>query len=180
MKYWVGTGLFISAAVFASFAQARRKQVSGARQEADRRGLNVDEKLDPSSMAAFGEIMTPIVLFALAYVAMKTTFAYYMFDNGQYLSMFDLVGFYAVLIGYGFWLKTKCTYRMPDADLVTVARELAQPSATSLSTKEATATAAKRMPERHFTVGENDIGIDHRPLVAILAVRGAQPQFGLE
>jgi hypothetical protein len=174
MKYWVGTGLFISAAVFASFAQARRKQVSGARQEADRRGLNVDEKLDPNSMAAFGEIMTPIVLFALAYVAIKTTFAYYMFDNGHYLSMFDLVGFYAVLIGYGFWLKTKCTYRMPDAAVLPIAsgraRFLTAPVARAAERK-----LARRPIDRDF-----DHDIDHRPLVAILAVRGAQPQFGLE
>ncbi len=175
MKYWIGAVLFVYAAVFAHFALVRRNQFQVARSDAESRGLNIDEKLDPNSMAAFGEIMTPIVLFALAYVAVKTTFAYYMFDNGQYLSLFDLAGFYAVLIGYGYWLKIKSTYRMPDAAVVAAVPGLAQ-----LSTKDAAPTAANRKPGRRFPVRENDNEYDHRLLAAIPATRGAQPHFGLE
>jgi hypothetical protein len=175
MKYWIGAGLFVYAAVFAHFALARRNQVQTARRDAERRSVNVDEQLDPNSMAAFGEIMTPIVLFALAYVAVKTTFAYYMFNNGQYLSLLDLTGFYAVLIGYGFWLKTKSTYRMPDAVVVAAA-----PGFVQVSAEDAAPTIAQRKPAHRIPVCENDNEYDRRPLAALLDARGAQPQFGLE
>lgn len=81
------------------------------RRLAERRAAGIPDDAEPaSSMFVFGEIVRPIILLALAYLALKTTLAYFWLDAQRYLSLFDLVAFNGALAAYGYWLvvKTKC------------------------------------------------------------------------
>jgi hypothetical protein len=82
-----------------------------ARRLAERRAAGIPDDAEPTSgMFVFGEIMRPIILAALAYLALKTTLAYFWLDAQRYLSFFDLAAFNGALAAYGYWLvvKTKC------------------------------------------------------------------------
>jgi hypothetical protein len=51
-----------------------------------------------------GEIMRPIILFALGFVALKMTLFYAVLGGQRYLSPLDFGGFLFVLAAYGTWL----------------------------------------------------------------------------
>jgi len=67
------------------------------------------------SLAALGERARPFVMFALFYVAIKTTIAFVAFEGANRLSWFDLAGFLALLAGYGAWFAVRTHYWLPDA-----------------------------------------------------------------
>lgn len=104
MRYWIG-GLFFGVAawlIVAGLAQRRRALATGWREP---------EAVSPQSLETLGYIMRPIMLFALAYVGLKSAFVYWVIDAGRYLSVVDLGGFLALLAGYGTWFVMKTKYR---------------------------------------------------------------------
>ncbi len=105
MRYWIGGTLFVAAAwlVFAALAHRRRVLAAGWREV---------EQVSAGSLWVFGEIMRPIVLFALAYLAVKSVLVYWMLEAERYLSLFDVAGFLAVLAGYGTWFVMKTKYSL--------------------------------------------------------------------
>jgi hypothetical protein len=54
--------------------------------------------------AAMGEIMRPIILFALGFVGLKMTLFYAVLGGQHYMSPLDFGGFLFVLVAYGIWL----------------------------------------------------------------------------
>lgn len=108
MAYWTGALLFAVGGWLILAGLAHRRRVLALR-AAPGAG---DADADPRSLAVFGEIMRPIILFALAYLGVKTTLAFWWLDAGRYLSLFDLAGFLFLLAGYGAWMVMKTTYRV--------------------------------------------------------------------
>lgn len=114
MRNVLGVGLFLAAAVFLVQAWALRRRVLagvGAAEWARRRAAAL---ADPRSMSAFGEIARPLVLFGLAWLALKSTVLYVLFGGERVLSWFDLAGFLGLLAAYGAWFSMRATYWLPD------------------------------------------------------------------
>jgi hypothetical protein len=111
MRYWTGLVLFAAGAWLLYGALAHRRSVIALRQAAAARGADAALVPPNPSLEMFGDIFRPIILFALVYLGVKTTLAYYWLDAGRYLSLFDLAGFLGLLTGYGNWVVTKTRYR---------------------------------------------------------------------
>jgi hypothetical protein len=110
MAYWSGAVLFAIGAWLIHAGLAHRRRVLALRAAA----ADPDEAgADPRSLGVLGEIMRPIILFALAYLGVKATLAFWWLDAGRYLSLFDLAGFLSLLAGYGGWVVMKTKYRAP-------------------------------------------------------------------
>jgi hypothetical protein len=121
MRYLLGTAcLAISLGLLAA-ARAYRARVLARFDAAVVARLRAESLKDARSMASFGEIARPFVMFGLFYVAIKTTIAFVAFDATRTLSWLDLAGFHALLAGYGVWFTVRAKYWLPDA---AVAREL--------------------------------------------------------
>ena len=109
MAYWSGAVLFAIGAWLIHAGLAHRRRVLALRAAA----ADADETgADPLSLGVFGEIVRPIILFALAYLGVKATLAFWWLDAGRYLSLFDLAGFLCLLAGYGAWVVMKTKYRV--------------------------------------------------------------------
>ena len=87
---------------------------------------------DPKSISAFGEIVRPIVLFALVWIGVKSVAAYFWFDGPKHLSLFDLGALLALLTCYGYCITIQTRYRMTFAlqarDAVDAGRPLDVPT----------------------------------------------------
>jgi hypothetical protein len=83
---------------------------------------------DPHSMFAFGEIVRPIVLFALVWIGAKSIAAYFWMDGPKYLSLFDLGSLLALLASYGYCITVQTRYRMSVALAARGAAETAEPT----------------------------------------------------
>jgi hypothetical protein len=94
---------------------------------------------DPKSMSAFGEIVRPIVLFALVWIGVKSVAAYFWFDGPKHLSLFDLGALLALLACYGYCITIQTRYRMTFA---LAARDAAE----TVERTEAPAEAATGAP----------------------------------
>lgn len=70
---------------------------------------------DPKSLSAFGEILRPIVLFALVWIGVKSIAAYFWLAGTKYLSLFDLGALLALLASYGYCITIQTRYRMTSA-----------------------------------------------------------------
>jgi hypothetical protein len=103
MRYLLGAGFLVAAAwlVYAGLGHRRLKRASAGPAPAEENRLQM-----------MGEIVRPMILFALAYVGLKTSLAYLWLDGSRVLSLLDLGGFLVMLAAYGFWLtmKTKPVY----------------------------------------------------------------------
>ncbi len=112
MKFWLGALLTLGALLLFVRAVQHRNRVALARNQALRRGHATEQPFDGHSIAALGEMITPIVLVALVYMSLKTSIAFYVLNNGA-LSIFDLAGALLLFAGYGTWLRSKTMFRMP-------------------------------------------------------------------
>lgn len=111
MAYWTGLVCVSLGAWLIHAGLAHRRRVLALRaQFAD---WAAQPATDPRSLGVFGEIMRPIILFALAYLGVKTTLAYWWLDAGRYLSLFDLGAFLFLLAAYGAWLVLKTRHPLP-------------------------------------------------------------------
>jgi hypothetical protein len=113
MRYWIGIALTIGAVWLLAAAYAHRRRVIAARAAAAARGIAPAEP-GLRSVAVFGEIMRPVILFLLAYAAIKTVLLYVALDGQELLSWFDLAGMLALLGAYGVWMSVRTTYRASD------------------------------------------------------------------
>ncbi len=115
MRYWTGAALFMFGAwlIYASFAW-RRKVIGVWRQNGILGAITAAGGVEPelSSMAVFGEITRPIILFVLGVIAVKMTIIYIMIDGGEYFSYFDLAGLLFVLASYGNWISQRTKYSL--------------------------------------------------------------------
>lgn len=112
MRYWIGTVTFALALALVAYALVRRRHVLAVvTEEALTRRL---EQLanDPQSLSSFGEIMRPIVWFALAVIGIKSTIAYVWIGGARVLSPFDLGGVLAMLAAYGYFIHVQTRYRL--------------------------------------------------------------------
>ncbi len=67
------------------------------------------------SLELVGGIVPPIVLVGLAILGAETTLSFFVLEGGRGLfSIFDLIGFWVLLLGYGVWMVCKSKYRLPD------------------------------------------------------------------
>ncbi len=108
MRHLAGLICLAVAAAFLVAALQQRRRVRAALEAASLAGI---APAGETSLAAFGEIARPIILFALAYAGLKTTFVYFAFGGAVLFSLFDLGGFLALLAGYGTWISMRTRYR---------------------------------------------------------------------
>lgn len=139
MRNVIGLAMSLIAVALVYAAYAHRNRVLAARAAAVARG---ETPTEPSlrSLAAFGEVIAPIILFFLGYLALKTTFIFVVFDGGDHLSYFDLAGFLSALAGYGYWIRMKTLYRL--SDLAAPSSESAEPQAVPTTPSAATSAVA--------------------------------------
>jgi hypothetical protein len=108
MAYWSGLCLFAAGGWLIHAGLGHRRRVLAMRAALESAAPTAAS--DPRSLSVFGEIMRPIILFALAYLGVKTSLAFYWLDAGRYLSVFDLAGFLFLLFAYGTWITLKTKY----------------------------------------------------------------------
>ncbi|MFL9825325.1 hypothetical protein [Rhodoplanes sp. SY1] len=152
MRYWVGAVFFAAAAAFLVSAILHKRGVLAARAAAAARGI-VPAQPGIRSVAAFGEILRPVLLFFLAYAAVKSVVLYFMLGGEEELSYFDLAGIVAVLGCYGMFLSHRITYRTSDLALAEAAASAPEPAA---PVEDGTAGAA-RLPA-YVAAPANDPG----------------------
>ncbi|MDC7784992.1 hypothetical protein PQJ75_23385 [Rhodoplanes sp. TEM] len=141
MRYWIGVVFFAAAAGFVIAGLAHKRRVLAARAAAAARGILPAEP-GLRSVAAFGEIMRPVILFFLAYAAVKTLVLFVMLGGEEQLSYFDLAGVLAVLAGYGAFMSWRIGYRTSDLAIAESAAAAAADTAPPREGADATALPA--------------------------------------
>jgi hypothetical protein len=112
MRYTTGLVMLLMAVgVLAWALRHRRRVLALIPEDALARHLEKQSE-DPHSISAFGEIMRPIVLFALVWIGAKAVAAYFWMDGPKYLSLFDLGALLALLASYGYCITVQTRYRM--------------------------------------------------------------------
>lgn len=115
MRYTTGiVMLLLAAGVFGWAVRHRRRVLALISADALARYRETLSE-DPKSLSAFGEIMRPIVLFALVWIGAKSVAAYFWLDGPKYLSLFDLAALLALLASYGYCITIQTRYRMTAA-----------------------------------------------------------------
>lgn len=105
MRYWTGLMLFVASGWLIQAALAHRRRILATG------GAGDAAPVSARSIDTLGYILVPIILFALAYIGIKSAFLYWVLDGGRYLSLVDLAGFLCLLGGYGTWVVLKTRYR---------------------------------------------------------------------
>ncbi|CAL8980204.1 hypothetical protein RHODGE_RHODGE_02082 [Rhodoplanes serenus] len=152
MRYWVGIVFFAAGAALFVAAVLHKRRVLAARAAAAARGI-VPGEPGLRSVAAFREIMRPIILAFLVYAAIKTVVLFVMLDGEDVLSYFDVAGVLFMLAGYGAWMSLRTTYRTSDL----VAAEAAAAEAAAAAGIAAAPAGAGAMPA-YMGLPANDRG----------------------
>ncbi|MTW19059.1 hypothetical protein GJ689_22945 [Rhodoplanes serenus] len=153
MRYWVGIVFFAAGAALFVAAVLHKRRVLAARAAAAARGI-VPGEPGLRSVAAFGEIMRPIILAFLVYAAIKTVVLFVMLDGEEVLSYFDVAGVLFMLAGYGAWMSLRTTYRTSD---LVAAEAAAAEAAASAGSAAAAPAGASEMPA-YMGLPANDRG----------------------
>ena len=114
MTYWIGAILGSCGIYLLMAARAHRARIRTARAEAMRLGRPVEMPIAADSVAALGEMATPLVIIALGWFTLKICVAFYILQPVAYFTLFDLAGTLVLVGGYASWLVAKSRYRMPD------------------------------------------------------------------
>ncbi|HSN72281.1 MAG TPA: hypothetical protein VLT59_12275 [Steroidobacteraceae bacterium] len=124
MRYLIGTAALLAGGwlAYMSYRQWRVVRTGLAEQ-----GRPTSE----SPMSVFGEIMRPILLFALLYVGAKTTFVFFWLDAQRHLSLLDLGGFWFLLLAYGAYVVVKTRYPLTLLDAAAVTQTVGATDATT-------------------------------------------------
>ena len=126
MRYTTGlVRLLIAVGVLAWALRHRRRVLVLVSEDVLARHMEKQSE-DPNSISAFGEIMRPIVLFALVWIGAKSVAAYFWMDGPKYLSLFDLGSLLALLASYGYCITVQTRYRMSFALAARNAAETAE------------------------------------------------------
>lgn len=116
MKYLIGTLVTPFAVGLIYNAWRHRSRFQAARADAIRKGRPAEHPIAPDSLAALGEILAPLTLMILAFIAIKLVVSYAVLESDAMLSPFDLGGTLFLILAYGVWLKTKTSMRIPEDD----------------------------------------------------------------
>jgi len=109
MRNATGLALFVFGAWLAYSAFAHRARVIAAwRSSAAPAEGEASGNPQPSMLR---EIMRPIIVFALAYLALKTIYVYVVLEADRWLSLFDLAGFLFLLAAYASWVVVRTKSR---------------------------------------------------------------------
>ncbi len=92
---------------WSAFAQRQRVIAGRAAGTLARAG----EAAGNEQLSLMGEIMRPIILFALCYLAAKSVFAYVVLEADRWVSYFDMAGYLFLLAAYGGWVVIRTKYR---------------------------------------------------------------------
>jgi hypothetical protein len=110
MRYWIGCVFLVPA--FYLLWNVRQQLADALRTFGKtRQGADEADDLEPSSMAAFAQIARTVVMFMVAFLAVKVTAAYIILDGARYVSLFDLASTLFLLASYATWLRVKTTPR---------------------------------------------------------------------
>jgi len=114
MKDWIGLALLGFTLWLLADVYGHWRRVSAA-WAAQPHGTSKpdDASLDPRSLAAFGEMVLPIMLAGLALAAFGCILLYSTADATSPLSPFDLAAMLAALVAYGLHFSVKIKCRMP-------------------------------------------------------------------
>jgi hypothetical protein len=112
MRYTTGLVMLLLAVGVLGWALRHRRRVLALISEDALTRYREAQAEDPKSISAFGEIVRPIVLFALVWIGVKSVAAYFWFDGPKHLSLFDLGALLALLACYGYCITIQTRYRM--------------------------------------------------------------------
>jgi hypothetical protein len=112
MRYTTGLFMLLLAVAVIGWALRHRRRVLALISEDALARYREAQAEDPKSISAFGEIVRPIVLFALVWIGVKSVAAYFWFDGPKHLSLFDLGALLALLACYGYCITIQTRYRM--------------------------------------------------------------------
>ena len=115
MRYLLGAGFFVIAFALLASARAYRARLRERFDAPTCARMRAEAREAPRSLATIGPAAQPFVMFALFYVALRTTLAFVEHDGASTLSWFDLVGFHALLAGYGTWFTVRAAYSLPQS-----------------------------------------------------------------
>ncbi|MFN0218714.1 MAG: hypothetical protein ACKVP4_07885 [Hyphomicrobium sp.] len=167
MKYWIGAILGACGAYLFLAAQAHRARIRAARADAVRLGRTAERPIAADSVAALGEMVTPIVLIALGWFTLKLCFAYYILSPVNYFTLFDLIGTLVLVAGYASWLVAKTHYRMPDL------------SVPALVADETPASVPIRVRQR-TPARQDDLVLQPMPYAPAADAKSAQSGYSME
>ncbi|TPG58532.1 hypothetical protein EAH89_07965 [Roseomonas nepalensis] len=106
MPHVMGAVLFAVAAWLVWSAMDRRRRALAAA----RAGVE-PPPLHPS-LVLMADLGPSIIIFGLVVAGGQVALAFWLTGGGGVFSLFDLAGFVALLVAYGFWVKVKGRYRL--------------------------------------------------------------------
>lgn len=107
MRHVMGAVMFAGAAWLAWSALDRRRRAL-----AEARAGETAPALHPS-LALMADIGPPLIIAGLVIAGGQVVLAFWLTSGGGgVFSLFDLAGFVALLVAYGFWVKVKGRYRL--------------------------------------------------------------------
>ncbi|EJW11534.1 hypothetical protein A33M_3064 [Rhodovulum sp. PH10] len=115
MRNWIGPALFLAGSLLIWAGWLRKQRVLAARTALAARGI-FPEPPALTSMATYGEILRPMILWFMAYVGLKTAFLFWVMAGTRWFSWLDLGGLLFLFAGYGTWMSLRVTYRFSDLE----------------------------------------------------------------
>jgi hypothetical protein len=111
MAYFVGLAFVAIGALFAWAGYTHKKQ--SVAEEARLRAQRKDGKIGAlhPSLEMLADFAPTLTMFSLGAFALMITAAFFAVNALQWLSLFDLAGMYAMVIGYGYWMYMKTRHR---------------------------------------------------------------------
>lgn len=115
MRNWIGLALFLAGSLLIWAGWLRKQRVLAARAALAARGI-FPAPPALTSMATYGEILRPMILWFMAYVGLKTAFLFWVMEGTRWFSWLDLGGLLFLFAGYGTWMSFRVTYRFSDLE----------------------------------------------------------------
>lgn len=111
MRHLIGLVLFAAGIALIWAAVTRRNAIIAETRRLEAAGLPDPRAALHSSLAVLGDVVPPLMIGALAIMALKLVLAYVMTGADRWFSLVDLAGFLFLIGAWSTWLVLKTRYR---------------------------------------------------------------------
>lgn len=118
MRHLIGLVLFAAGIALIWAAVTRRNVIIAETRRLEAAGLPDPRAALHSSLAVLGDVVPPLMIGALAIMALKLVLAYVMTGADRWFSLVDLAGFLFLIGAWSTWLVLKTRYRSFPPSLV--------------------------------------------------------------